>query len=1044
MDSEGMPKSESDSGSKGGRVETSSGSSQEKSQKKAQQRIQEAQTRKDLVEKKRSEAGVQEPISYKEIVHPREYLLALQEGKSTPITAKEREDYSDIVELYGGFSESEVMEMSVEEMTSNLQEVLRQVKIDEPKSEDIAYREGTELRKAEEQIEKIKTENLQSRDEFTLTIDSLEGKISKTGLSGRFEADIDDIMSNVSKGRWFEQLPDPEDHEGKFGDLLSEARKIGNAGYSEKEELKQLSEYFDKTFSKEKVDVITDETSEEVADMEKVLRLRQQYLLEQVQGDIELENELNENQQISYGANSLTKIRNIGIKGGLKKELSQADTEITTLLTPTHGDSGPSMEGLRKLAISDFEQFKDADKDITLGGEEVTIKQQKEIYAILAAEQKNWVHERLEKLPLADLDISQVGGDLNFREFNSGQVDMLPEVAEYARALEFLYQAKYVFEVDGLEGMARRASLMKTAEEVLTRQLDGWDEVVSVIEELNIRDWDQELDGNGSQLPGLQNRFLKLMDIPDFADSQSFELFKSKMEAEFKSLSSQQKELILRAAEGRYIVTWNEDGTVKDMIPKTGDQITIDKTILGLGENIIGKKNASFLVGGFVGYRSQEEIDATRKYLTDRATQYIMDEDERTKSDPNNENNYFREMDDEASKKDARTRGRIAAFAGEWMFWRMKGRSAYLGEQGGIKGQGGGRGENDMFYIQGFQHYATQELKGLGESGRELRILLFGADGRATLNDEYVPGMAGGVNFNLGLLDFYSQYTAVFPGERSNKPLQNAGFVRGYDDFDQTKSGEANSDRIKRIMTEAKAIRDKMRVKKVSVDEIEGIIRDRMSDSDKAFLEQYNNLPIVTLAGKNSREALRRMKEVPLGGNAYEDSPDFFVDDLKGAQVAKEIMTASGSGFMAEPNLPAIIQMALQQEGRKRTWQRAKLIYDMTKVMLLFRNRFNREIKGQPNWNSDEIDSALTTLKIKEVITKKGKKNLEKDIFKEVTPGLEKRLTLGLTNIPFIHKLMWVYSKKVTGPAAITIGVTLWEGLLGFISGLRSTLPGSR
>lgn len=1025
--SESMPVRESETGDNSGRVETSSESSQQKSQNKLKQRRQEEQTRKDRVEKNRSETDVPESIAHKEIVNPRQFLDTLQGGKPTPITANEFENYSGIVKRHGGFSEDEVSEMSKEEMVSNLQEVLRQVKIEDPTNDDYQYRADTVLRIAEESTERVITDKLQSRDEVTLTVDILQGKIDETGLGGRAEADVEELLGSLSKGTWFEQLPEPEEFGGKFGEIITEARNIGNAGYKEEEELKQLSKFYLETFSKAKAEINTDQTFEEVAEMDRILNLRRQFLNEELNIDAEIDREIAENQAISYGSNSLTKIRNIGKVGGLKKDLSQADKEIKSILEPEQ------MAGLRKLAISDFEHFKEGVEGFELGGIKIEVEVQRTVYAILAAEQKNWVHEKLEKLPLDDLDISQVGTDPNFREFNSGQVDMLPEVAEYARSLEFMYQAKYIFEVDGMDGLAKRASLMKTAEEVLTRQVDGWDEVVSEIEGLNIRDYDEELDGTGSQLPDLQARFLRFLDIPDPSDPESLERFKKRVKKEYGELSDSQKELVVRAAKGRYIVTWNqEDGSVKDMTPKTGDQISIDKLILGIN-------NESYLVGGFVGYINQEEVDATRKYLIDRATKAIIAEDKLAMSNPENETKYTRVMSSQERIKDANTRARIASFAGEWMFWRMKGRSAYWGQQGGVKGQGGGRGEFDMFAIQGFQHYATQESKGLGETGREMRILLFGADGRATLNDEFVPGMVGGMNFNLGLLDFYSTYTVVFPGERSNKPLQNAGFIRGYDEFDQTKSNESNSKRIHRIMTEAKVIRDETRKKKMSVDEIEGMIRERMPDSDKDFLAQYNNLPIVTLAGKSARLALQRMKEGTVGGNQYEDTPDFLLGDLEGAKKAKDIMTDPTEGFMTDPNVGQIASMALQHEGRKRVWQKAKLMHDMTVSMIEFRNKFNEKLKNGAKWNSDQVDSILTDIRNSEHITERTKKTIEREVYDVITPEWER--PLAFMRIPIVHKLVWVYSKKPINAIVIGVATTLWEGFLGFIKGFQSILP---
>lgn len=465
--------------------------------------------------------------------------------------------------------------------------------------------------------------------------------------------------------------------------------------------------------------------------------------------------------------------------------------------------------------------------------------------------------------------------------------------------------------------------------------------------------------------------------------------------------------------EGLYIYEENADGSVKTMRPKTSREIERDKLSLG---------DEAWKVGGFVRYKSIQEVTKMREHLFKFAQKRLRD----MRIDPKTKQERFTE-------EEIKARAKIAAFMGEWLFWRMKGRSAYWGEQGGSNSAaGGGKGENDLFYVVGFQQFCTQEAKGSGESGRKLRELMFGSDTADDYLEKYVPGMAGGVNFNVGYWDFYSQYSGSYPGERPDKLMHGAGFIRGYG----SRQGEKVK-RIKDLMGKAKSLSGF-----IGTDKAWEKVRKNMSDEEKDFLEEYNNLPIVTLASRSSKEALAKIATPWESGgiNPYNDAPDYWGGDYDGPSKVRGVITQHDTGFLSDPTVGHIYRVAELSEGRKRIWQRSKIVKDMLGTLLEFRASFN-SLEHRMNWNSENIDQILTEARNNDLIVERTKVNLEKELYGKVTGKYEKLIPVWgwLMKNPTMHKIAHIYSGTA---AEVTVGVTysaIVEWLRHLLNYLRAT-----
>ncbi len=715
-----------------------------------------------------------------------------------------------------------------------------------------------------------------------------------------------------------------------------------------------------------------------------------------------MDDEYRESQYLYYGMTTMPKVRNLGREDSLKHELGEADYYVEGLIrigALTEAD----LKKINKLSVDDLAKFKEgnfSDSEIN-----IDVGDQKEIYKKLKEDQEVWLHKKIEKLPWENLDVSRIGNNIAFREFNNAQNEMVPEVEEYARGLSRGSELKYAFTKNGMEAMMSNSSVLRETLEILSEKVHGWDEIVSETESFITR---KKLDSGEERMPDLRKRWKDVMDgvknNKTLTADQKWAMVRSRF-------SDDEFELMKKAAVGLYVYEENKDGSVRVMNPKKNRESSIDKQILGKGTN----NDESWKVGGFVGFKDIKDVTKMREHLFRFAKEHLEKEAEK---------GTF-------TKEEVKARAKIAAFMGEWFFWRMKGRSAYWGEQGGkTSAAGAGKGENELFLVIGFQQYMCQESKGNGEVGRRMRKLAVGADTLGEYLEKYVPGMAGGVNMNLGLFDFYSQYSGFFPGERWNKPLQNAGFIRGYG-----KDQGAQVKRLNGYMKEVEGLMDSG----VGNDEAWGTIRKKMSDKDKDFLEEYNNLPIVTLANKSSREALANISK---GKNAqdedtlpYGDAPDWYGGDFAGPNKLRGLMVEHDSGFLSKPDAGMLGAAAQLSEGRKRVWQRAKLMKDMAGMLLEFKSLWNKEITGRDNWNAGNADEFLTDVRNEGLIVDRSKKDLERDYYRKVVDKGLARL-IPFADTPFVHKLSFIYAKKQGNIAFDTILAMILEWFKKFPSAM--------
>lgn len=574
-----------------------------------------------------------------------------------------------------------------------------------------------------------------------------------------------------------------------------------------------------------------------------------------------------------------------------------------------------------------------------------------EFYKALKKDQEAWVHETLNRLPLQDISREALQSDINYREFELAQPDMILEVAEYARALDYAYSAKYIFYSNGAKALGQFSNLLTKAYYTLATKAPGWAEVVNEIENM---------------------------------------------------------------AEARYHVERDSSGLVVSAKPKTEKELIKERS---------GKDK--WKIGGLVQH-DHEDLDTIRTHLIDGVKEVIAQK---------------LGLDTTKDAKEIEARAKIAAFLGEWLGWRMAGRSAHWGEQG----KEGYAGENAHFKVINFQRYANQEDKG----HREMRQMLFGTDNIKDMIYDYAPGQAGGLNFNVGFFDYYSQYAGVYHGERYPKTLHRAGFRRGTD-------ASGNDKRLNEIERRMDTAMDRAGLN--SDQEKDEAQRAALSDDDRKFLNEYNNLPIFSLGGTRGLESLENIARgfekggLVVNGKAevgdrdprlwsiYDDVGDFFGGDLEGADKTASMMVDPLNGFMWEPNVDKIGAVLTVHEGRKRIWQRSKLAYDLAESLLEFRATLNKKLKKSRNWRADDIDVALTEMRKARFFDEGIKKRLEKEVYPKVTPAWEKALTLGFTRSPFIHKLVWVYGKNTAEPLVLGALVGLKELIARLMKAFNTTL----
>lgn len=862
--------------------------------------------------------------------------------------------------------------------------------------------------------------------------EDLHGRFSEVGTLGAAKAFKDED--------WGEYIPKADyvrEHYGaqykEYARLLKEIYTL--AGEDPKIALRMINELGIKLMGETLNDMSKfSSIDSEMIELTGVIQLAKEELAKIVRPEDEASEreELDEAQRAYYGITGMPRIRNIGRPSKTGEESEVDKLKLTE----------DEIKDLRKMTIKKFNKYKE-DGD----------SRHKEIYKALETDQEKWLFETLDKLPLAEMDLAQVQSMLAWREFSAAQSEMMEEVATYARNLAFSFEIKYHFENSGMEAMFQRAPQIQTMNEVLSKKGYGWDEVKFEIEKLISR---KKLeDRNGMNEDKLRKKWTDAMRIvrinvrkareaktPTILEDPAEQL--KLVRARF---TDEEFEFLKEAAVGRFVFEEHTDGTLKNSKPKTAEEIRNDRQILGL----VRKKNTegglegeileigdSWKVGGFVGAGEfgsvweKKAVDRTREYMIERAKEFL---DLKVKDG---------KLGFDESEISARAE--MAAFLGEWVFWRMEGRSGYWGEMGGTeKGEGGRGGEFQMFVVMGFQKFICQESKGNGDVGRVMRKLAVGADTLATYTDRFVPGMAGGVNLNLGVFDYTTQYTAINPGERNEKQLSIAGFVRGHSEWFEDRGicsmrdghGRLMSVREKISSIQGKFIGEVQRLADNGVDNdsIQETIRNMMSDEDKNFFEELNNLPVATFATTSSRDALVKIASGEI--RPWGEMTDFLGSDFKGPNEIRQQLAVHDSGFLSKPDARMLGVVAQLSEGRKRVWQRAKLMKDMASMVLDFKSLWNKKITGRNNWNAEDADTFLTDARDEGLIIDRSKKVLERDYYRKVVDKGLARL-IPFADTPFIHKLSFIYAKK-----PVNIGLdTILAMILEFFKRFPSQMTG--
>lgn len=879
----------------------------------------------------------------------------------------------------GRIQKSTVEDMDSNEIVAAYQIFRQNVSVEEPLGSDFDYPLNNPSRQAEEATAKVLMSKAVSTDEEVLTPEKI-GKYMTVESMGKASTEGGPGTMGLISPDWDADLPSSLTTSAELGPFVDELKMLkGSIGVNYHEAQKDLDALRD-LFRQRFVDGKLGGNPEDQNKIRKAMDLAREEIARRAKEDIDkrveaggMDDEFRESQYIYYGMTTMPKVRNLGAPESLLHQEGFADKAVKELIKA--GDlSQAELEKIRGLSVDDLAKFEENNSDEITKNKGV----QKKIYDALKTDQEIWLHKKIESLAWENLDVSRLGNNLAYKEFSNAQYEMLPEVEEYARGISRGSELKYAFTKSGMEAMISNSSVLKETLEVLVEKVHGWNEIVAETERFITREKKSDED---RVLPGLRKKY----------------------KSNPSSVTADEMKYLKETAEGLYVYEENADGSVKHMRPKTSAEIKMDQQILSEEEE--------WKVGGFVRFKSEKDVAKMREHLFKFAKAHL---------EKKAEEGVF-------TKEEVKARAKIAAFMGEWVFWRMKGRSAYWGEQGGDKSAaGGGRGENDLFYVVGYQHFITQEAKGNGETGRVVRKLAVGADTLESYLEKYVPGMAGGVNFNLGFLDFYSQYTGFFPGERANKPMQDAGFIRGFGEGQKNKI-----DRINRFMNDIQ----NMKNSGIDNDEAWKTVRKRMTDDDKDFLEENNNLPIVTLANTTSREALANMASGK-SRNPYGDAPDWYGGDYQGPNKIKQLMNEPDTGFLSRPDARMLGAAAKLSEGRKRVWQRAKLMKDMASMLLDFKSLWNKKITGRDDWNAENADTFLTDAREEGLIVNRTKKQLERDYYRKVVGKGLARL-IPFADNPFMHKLSFIYAKKPGNIALDTILAMILEFLKKFPSQMQ-------
>lgn len=692
-------------------------------------------------------------------------------------------------------------------------------------------------------------------------------------------------------------------------------------------------------------------------------------------------------QSIYYGETSMPKISTINDTDVLKPELTKNVDALIEKLLKDGVITEESLNSLRELSIDDFERFEGgnsefkivSDKGIAEGVDEK--ETQDKIFQALKKDQTVWFFREMKKILPTDFDPERMKSNLAYRDLLSAQPEMIKDVADLAKAVRLSYEINYAYEKNGIEAVGNNAMIVKDMYETLMTKAHGWVEVYSEIE---------------SMITGEKGK-------------------------EYR---------------GIYKCEWDSEGNMTSARPKTDREKEDDKKIIESKEG----EDKEWLQGGFLRRDNNHKDEVA---IRDHLVQVAKDSMEKYN---------ITDVDE------AMARAKIAAFVGEYAIWRMLGRAAHWGSRSSA-------GENKQFTTIGFQTYITQEAKGGSDTtGRIMRKLLVGADTLDEFNRSFMPGQAGGENFNVGYLDAFSNYDAFYPGERISKvvagfeavkdaggnTLQDSeehdvivrvGPLRGSDKYFRDRNllgaNEKLADRIDDIYKKVgKWLYDEKTDDKVNIkdrDELWEQARAKLTERDRNLLDEYNNMPIASFAGDIGKTALKNLTSEKNANFFVDDIPDFFTDDLKGAANMVQGLVDVGEGLMTDPSVGPIDKFTKEHTGRKRIWQRLKQAKDLTMAVLIYRTQHNKE-KGLANWNTEDVDSTITTLRNMGAIDERTKGNIEKDIYPKITGPEGKIPGIGeLMKIPTVHKFVHVYGRKTLQAIATATVGTLWD-LIKYLS----------
>lgn len=898
---------------------------------------QEAKERLDFIKRKAEAFKGEVELPFSDALRISRTINDINQDKDVLITSEELTGFKKTAEQI--FDRGDVAKMEPAQVLVAAHDVLARSVVSKPEEADWEYSVDVPVRREEEasareQIAKAKEAKLdpQKAAEHLEVIQEKIGKASKKSGPGTMQ----------SAEWWEEGLPPETELSETLKNHINVIKMVSQSGRVSKQVFDDLESAKNNILTEmQRGGLVGDRNAEALwVNVSERQRLLLGVLTEQ---SSDKDPAMIKGQKLMYGMTTIPKSRE------LKEFLEENKTSNLAVLFAT-----PEFKG---EDIGKYEGFFPAD---LVKHKVEPVKEDREYaeklkfhnyYKALKKDQEAWVHETLNRLPLQDISREALQSDINYREFGMAQPDMILEVAEYARALDYAYSAKYIFYSNGAKALGQFANLLTKSYYTLATKAPGWAEVVNEIENM---------------------------------------------------------------AEARYRVERDSSGLVVSAKPKTESELIKERKDLGKDK---------WKIGGLVQH-DHEDLDTIRTHLIDGVKEVIAQK---------------LGLNETKDAKEIESRAKIAAFLGEWLGWRMAGRSAHWGEQG----KEGYAGENAHFKVINFQRYANQEDKG----HREMRQMLFGTDNIKDMIYGYAPGQAGGLNFNVGFFDYYSQYAAVYQGERYPKALHRAGFRRGIDASGNDKRLEEIDLKMERVTKDLNTDQEK--------DEAQ---RAALSDEDRKFLNEYNNLPIFSLGGTRGLESLENIARgfekggLVVNGKAepgdrdprlwsiYDDVGDFFGGDLAGADQTASMMVDPLNGFMWEPNIDKIGAVLTVHEGRKRMWQRSKLAHDLAESMLEFRGTLNKKLKKVANWNASMIDLALTEMRQARFFDEGAKKRLEEEVYPKVTPAWEKALTLGFTRSPFLHKLIWVYGKNTVEPLIFGAFVGLKELIARLTKAFGTTL----